>query len=546
MADLIVLYRGQPLLREGLETTLTIGRARDNDVCLLDGTAPYHARLERVGDETILTPKDGPVFLNGERLVGARPLRDGDLFDVGGYRCQFFENTRSLFNPLTHEKTATATTQSTPASDRRALPTIHFLTPEKKKFRRTRILIGRAPSSDLALDNVFVSSQHAEIFFHDGEYRLRDLHSRNGTFLNDLRTTERPLPPAGTIRLGRFSLPYQIDGPPKGAANGDAPGVTLSGIRPGEAERLLVGSSKAFQSLIERLKKIAPGNDSVLLLGETGTGKDLIAQFLHSENPRRRTGPFVAVNCAAIPQTLAESQLFGHVRGSFSGAVGDHRGYFQEAHKGTLFLDEVGDLPLETQARLLRVIEDGYVRPVGGNRDIALDVRLVFATNRNLDKSRGDGKFREDLFQRFQWVLKIPPLRERREDIPHLVRYFLMRHAPTPVGFTEETLAVLQRLPWPGNIRELNRAVRRAITNALSHGSDVASLEDFELEGGPVRVSHDGSKVSEIRQEKRRVLKETLASLNGNISHAAQALGVSRVTIHKWIDEDGIDPGEFR
>jgi len=548
MADLIVLYRGQPLLREGLETSLTIGRTRDNDVCLLDGTAPYHARLERIDGETVLTPKDGPVFLNGERLVGARILQDGDLFDVGGYRCQFFENTRSLFNPTRHEKTTTSTTQSAPATDRRSLPTIHFLAPERKKFRRTRILIGRAPSSDFSVDNGFVSSQHAEVFFHDGEYRLRDLHSRNGTFLNDLRTTERPLPPAGTIRLGRFSIPYQIDSASNGVANKDVPGIALPAFRAGEAERRLVGSSKPFLAFLERLKKIAPGDDSILLLGETGTGKDLIAQFLHAASPKRRSGPFVAVNCAAIPQNLAESQLFGHVRGAFSGAVGDHRGYFQEAHKGTLFLDEVGDLPLETQARLLRVIEDGYVRPVGGNRDVALDVRLVFATNRDLERSRNDGRFRDDLFQRFQWVLKIPPLRERREDIPHLARYFLMRHAPTPVGVTEETLAVLQRLPWNGNIRELNRAMRRAITNALSRGSDVASLEDFELQGGSVKItpSPDAPKIFEVRKEKRDSLRGILKSLGGNISHASKALGVSRVTIHKWIKEDGIDPEKFK
>jgi DNA-binding NtrC family response regulator len=550
MADIVVFHQGHPLLRESLESALAVGRHRDNDICLLDSVAPFHARLETVDGDVILTPKDGAVYLNGERLAGARALSDGDLFDLGGYRCQFFETTRSAFNPrgsTDNDKTVTSATQPVRRTKKSDLQTLHLLAPVKAHFRRTRILLGRAASCDAIVEDGCVSSQHAEIFFHDGEYRLRDLHSRNGTFLNDLRVTERSLPPAGTIRLGRLSVPYQIES--SAAADEDIPGVEIPGLRPGEGERLLVGSSRALLALIDRLKKIAPGDDAVLLLGETGTGKDLIAQYLHAANPERCGRPFVAVNCAAIPQTLAESQLFGHVRGAFSGAVGDHRGYFQEAHKGTLFLDEIGDLPLESQARLLRVIEDCFVRPVGSNRDIPLDVRLIFATNRDLDGARDDGKFRDDLFQRFQWVLKIPPLRERREDIPHLVRYFLRRHSPRPLRISGETLDALQRLPWRGNIRELNRAVRRAVTNAISRGSDVASLDDFEMEdrnSPPSRPDGNVPKTLELRQQKRLSLKKTLESLDGNISHAARELGVSRVTIHKWINEDGIDVSKLK
>ncbi|HEX5038383.1 MAG TPA: sigma 54-interacting transcriptional regulator [bacterium] len=541
MADLIVFHQGNPLLRESLERGLSIGRHRDNDVSLLDGVAPFHARLEVFDGNVVLAPKDGAVYLNGERLMASRALSDGDLFDLGGYRCQFFEATRSVLSPAA-DKTVTSSPESGKGS-KRSLPVIHFLAPEKTRFRRSRLLIGRASSADLQIDNGYVSSQHAEIFFHDGEYRLRDLHSRNGTFLNDLRVTERVLPKEGTIRLGKLNVPYQIE-TGRDPVDIEIPGVTIPGIRAGEGDRMLVGSSKAFSALVEKLKKIAPTPDAVLLLGETGAGKDLIAQYLHAMNPKRKTQAFVPVNCAAIPQTLADSQLFGHVRGAFSGAVSDHKGFFQEANRGTLFLDEIGDLPMESQARLLRVIEDGYVRPVGGAREISLDVRLIFATNRDLDGNRSDGKFRDDLFQRFQWVVKIPPLRDRREDIPHLIRYFLQRHAPSPLKVGEETLAVLQRLPWPGNIRELNRAVRRAVTNAIGRGAETASLDDFEIETRPsLPANSDGEtpRATELRQQKRRSLKETLKALNGNISHAAKALGVSRVTIHKWINEDDID-----
>lgn len=542
MADLIFFHRGQPLLRESLESKLEIGRHRDNDVCLLDGVSPFHAVVEALDGGIVLNAKDGPVFLNGERVAKPQRLKDGDLFDLGGYRCQFFETTRSLFNPARSEKTATSGGDATDGATRGALPAIHFLSPSQKRFKRTRLLIGRAPSCDFVLENGFISSQHAEVFFHDGEYRLRDLHSRNGTFLNDVKITERALLPEGVIRLGRLALPYQIEAASNGSS--DIPGIVLPGLRPGEGERMLVGASKPFQNLLNRLKKIAAGNEAVLLLGPTGVGKDLIAHYLHAMNPKRKAHPYVPVNCAAIPQNLAESQLFGHTRGAFSGAQNDHRGFFQEAHKGTLFLDEIGELPIESQARLLRVIEDGYVRPVGGNREIALDVRLIFATNRDLDTSSGrEGNFREDLFQRFQWIVKIPSLAERSEDVPHLVRYFLRKHAPKTLTISAEALAVLQKMAWPGNIRELNRAVRRAIANAVDRGADAVTLEDFELHEFPVPETE---KPSEQRQEKRRSLKKTLESLSGNISHAAKALGVSRVTLHKWIDEDGIDVSRFK
>lgn len=539
MADLIIHHRGEPLLRETLESQISLGRHRDNDVCLLDGTAPFHACLETLQGITTLTPKDGPVFLNGERLSSAETLKDGDLFDLGSYRCQFFENTRSLFSQARGEKTSTSGGDTTPSTGKFSLGTIHFLGAHPKKFKRSRLLIGRAPSCDFILDNSFISSQHAEIFFHEGEYRLRDLHSRNGTFLNDAKITEKALPQEGRIGLGRLTLPFQIESAQN--SKEEIPGVVLPGLRPGEGERMLVGASKSFLVLMERLRKIAPGHDAVLLLGETGVGKDVIAHYLHAMNPQRHSHPYVPVNCAAIPQTLAESQLFGHVRGAFSGAQNDHRGFFQEAHKGTLFLDEIGELPLESQSRLLRVIEDGFVRPVGATRDLALDVRLVFATNRDIDHERGNG-FREDLFQRFQWVVKIPTLAERRDDIPHLVRYFLMKHAPKKMAVAEDTLQTLRKMDWPGNIRELNRAVRRAITNAAERGASEVSLQDFELHEFP----GESVKVAEQRQEKRKALRKTLETFAGNISHAAKALGISRVTIHKWIDEDKISIEKYK
>jgi DNA-binding NtrC family response regulator/pSer/pThr/pTyr-binding forkhead associated (FHA) protein len=527
MPELIIFHRGQPLLREGLQSSLTLGQAKDNDIGLIDGVADYHARIEITPEAILVTPLGGPVYVNGEKTLGSHALQDGDLFDIGAYRCQIFEKTRSSIDKK--EKTVGTDVSET----KNPAPVLQFLSPVKKKFRRTRIILGRSSGCDLEIDNHYVSSQHAEIFLSEGKYMLRDLHSRNGTFVNDFRVTERPLPSSGIIRLGKYQMTYQIEETEKSEK---LPGFPLPSVRAGVSDRMLIGSSAVFRKLMEKLKKIAATDDPVLLLGETGTGKDLFAQYLHNENPRRKAHPFVVVNCATIPQTLAESQLFGHTRGSFSGAVTDHKGFFQEANRGTLFLDEIGDLPLESQARLLRVIEDGLIRPLGGGKEYSVDVRPVFATNRDLDGARYEGKFREDLFQRFQWILTIPPLRERREDIPHLVHYFLQQHAPEPLSVAPETLKILQQCEWRGNIRELNRAVRRAITNAISRGSGAVSWDDFEME----TAKKSEQRPSEIRRDKRSSLKETLKSADGNISKAAEALGISRVTLYKWMEEDGL------
>lgn len=536
MLVLTIFHKGHPILRETLSHSLTIGNDPSNDVCLLDSVASNHARLDVTDEGIRLIERDGPVFVNGGRVAGSSLLKEGDLFDLGAYRFQV-RNTGWI-----REKTTTASVQGG-RSATSVLSTIHFLSPIKKAFRRSSILIGRSPGCDLVLENGFVSSRHAEIFAQNGTYIIRDLHSRNGSFVNDFRVTERPLPSTGTIRLGRLDLTYEIE-TPRAAKKLEPDGIPLGGARQSGSPRVLIGRSAPFRSLLERLKKIAPSNDSVLLLGETGVGKDLLAQYLHQEHPKRRNQPLVVVNCATIPQALADSQLFGHLKGAFTGAIDDHHGFFQEAHRGTLFLDEIGDLPMESQARLLRVIEDGMIRPVGGNREIGVDVRLIFATNRDLDSARYDGGFREDLYQRFDWIIRVPPLRDRKEDIPQLATYFISQSSPGPLEPAPDVMNYLQSLPWRGNIRELHRAVRRAITQAMARESSIIERRDFEFE----RESDGASRppVSKIRQEKRATLLETLRGHRGNISRSAKALGVSRVTIHQWIKDDGVDLERLR
>jgi transcriptional regulator with GAF, ATPase, and Fis domain len=227
----------------------------------------------------------------------------------------------------------------------------------------------------------------------------------------------------------------------------------------------MVGDSPPMRALFELLGKVAPSDVSVLIQGETGTGKELVARALH-EHSRRKQKPFLAENCAAVPASLLESELFGHKKGSFTGAIADRPGHFVAADGGTVFLDEIGDMPLTMQSKLLRVLQEGEVRPVGSNKVVKVDVRIVAASNKNLQGLCKEGLFREDLYFRLNVVtLSLPPLRERVGDVPHLVNFYLARTGEElgrSITIRPDALAALERWNWPGNVRELENVIRRA------------------------------------------------------------------------------------
>jgi transcriptional regulator with GAF, ATPase, and Fis domain len=236
----------------------------------------------------------------------------------------------------------------------------------------------------------------------------------------------------------------------------------------------MIGRAPAMRAMFDDIRKFAPTPMPVLILGESGTGKELVARALHEGSPRR-SGPFVSENCAAIPETLLESVLFGHVKGAFTGAIKDHPGHFVAAHGGTLFLDEIGDMPLSMQAKILRALQEGEVRPVGGNRARSVDVRVVAATNRDLQAMVAEGKFRQDLFYRLN-VLRVtlPPLRERGDDVVTLARHFLAKaaaHRPRPPHLSAAAEALLRSARWPGNVRQLINEMQRVA--ALVERDDV-------------------------------------------------------------------------
>jgi two-component system response regulator HydG len=306
----------------------------------------------------------------------------------------------------------------------------------------------------------------------------------------------------------------------------------------------LLGASPAMQAVFALLRQAAPGDANVLIMGETGTGKELVAKAFHYNSPRAKR-PFIPVNCAAVPAGLLESELFGHVKGAFTGAVGSRRGLFREAEGGTLFLDEIGDMPPELQAKLLRAIEDRAVRPVGSDEAVAVDLRLVAATNKDLVARIHDGRFREDLYYRLAVIpLPLPPLRERREDVPLLAEHFLRRASTTlgkeVRGFTPEAMAALLRHPWPGNVRELENVVERAVT--LTREEVVtrdALLLDVSLAPAPSTIFAQMARRPSLEELSAEYVALILREAGGDKAKAAEILGVSKRTLYRWQSQGG-------
>ncbi|NUP11423.1 MAG: sigma 54-interacting transcriptional regulator [Polyangiaceae bacterium] len=300
----------------------------------------------------------------------------------------------------------------------------------------------------------------------------------------------------------------------------------------------IVGRSHKLRLALDVAKRVAPSHLPVLIRGESGTGKELFARFVHARSGRS-AGPFVAVNCGAVPESLLESELFGHKRGSFTGAVTDHAGLFRMADGGTLFLDEIGEMPLRMQTRLLRVLQEGEVRPLGGNANVRVDVRIVAATHRNLEEAVGAGTFREDLFYRLLGArVVLPSLRERREDIAEIAETILARLA-SQYGRRYELgrggLDALLRHDWPGNVRELEQTLARAALLCEGGRIDAASLDLYRP---------PTTRRAEIQAFDRTLLEQALTAAKGNRTLAAKALGVSRVTFHRWMKRYGVGGSE--
>jgi len=320
----------------------------------------------------------------------------------------------------------------------------------------------------------------------------------------------------------------------------------------------LVGKSPAMQAVFELIERVAPSDATVLIRGESGTGKELVARAVHRRSGRR-DGPFVPINCVALPAELLESELFGHVKGSFTGAVETRPGRFELADGGTLFLDEIGDMSPALQGKILRAIQERAIEPVGGKAARRVDVRIIAATNKDLEERVRRGEFREDLYYRLNVVpIEVPPLRDRKEDVPQLVKHFLVKHSggrePFPVS--PDTLERLARYAWPGNVRELENLVERSV---VLDSPEVLELTDFRgavaspRPGGPALPAVDSLYGLTYREAKERVMdafdrmviSAALRDSKGNVSRAAEQLGMHRKNLHLKLAELGLDPRGF-
>jgi two-component system nitrogen regulation response regulator NtrX len=317
----------------------------------------------------------------------------------------------------------------------------------------------------------------------------------------------------------------------------------------------LVGDSEKMRALTQQIEMAAQSNSRVLILGESGTGKELVARLLHERSPRSN-GPFIEVNCAAIPQELIESELFGHEKGSFTGASERKIGKFELANEGSLFLDEIGDMTLQTQAKVLRVLESQVFQRVGGAKSIKVDVRIIAATNKDLSEEVKKAGFREDLFFRLNVIpITVPPLRERKDDIPQLAKFFIEVFASEsgtrPKGFDTEVVRMFQAYNWPGNIRELRNAVERLmimVPSAVISAADIAALGMFDP-GRGVRQS-DFFSYATLREARDAFEKDficrKLQENDWNISRTADAISVERSNLHKKIKSYGISESRIK
>ena len=400
-------------------------------------------------------------------------------------------------------------------------------------------IVGTSPEATLSLRDDTVSRLHLELTRVGGKIRARDMGSTNGSFHEGAQFAELELPIGAVVRVGQTELRLLAQD-------------QETSVSPSDATRFggLLGRSLEMRQVFAVLERAAKTDATVLVTGETGTGKEVVAESLHRASTRT-DGPLVVVDCSAIPAQLIESELFGHVRGAFTNAVSDRLGAFREADGGTIFLDELGELPVELQPRLLRVLETRSVKPVGSNESVPVNVRVVAATNRDLEDMVRQRRFRSDLYFRLAVIrVALPALRDRREDIPLLARHFATQLAPEgrPLTIRPQTMAALISAPWRGNVRELRNVIHQAVSlssESLSLALELSSDEpDASTAGGALGFEpYFDLSFREARKEatlafELAYVKHRIAECQGNLSQAAREMGLHRNMVRRILNRE--------
>jgi Nif-specific regulatory protein len=584
---------GTPLLCQlAPDRVVTLGRNRSNTVVLQDKHASrWHAEVVYEEGRWILRDCGtlNGTRRNGERLQRPTPLTHGDEIGIGDTRLRFVLGTGSdLTAPPTPPDVALPADDV--SSNTLLLPdaldalctfmraALRETTPQALVSRALMTILtqtGANTAGYLSFDQDdglprLVLPRQAQLDAHLSRQLTQRLLQQNRLIWLDGEKSQAPESLASIADAVCLPLPAR-DGRPLGALHVYKNGRTfterearfcevlagflgnclqvLRSCRQLEAENsrlrvhggddVLIGDSPAMAKLRETIARVAPGPGNVLIVGESGVGKELVALGLHRES-LRRDGPLVTVNCAAIPHSLLESELFGHVKGAFSGADRTHPGLFEQADEGTLFLDEIGELSPECQAKLLRVLEGKGFRPVGGTGDLTADVRIIAATNRDLEQEVEEGRFREDLFYRLRIPIRVPPLRDHAEDIPALVGHFLSRlcvEYRRTVRLTDEALTRLREYSWRGNVRQLRSVLETAV--AMSAG-DTIGADDLPL--GPDKRKPAGELPTlNLDELEAGAMRQALRQTEGNKAQAARLLGIHRDTLMLKLKKYGID-----
>jgi transcriptional regulator with GAF, ATPase, and Fis domain len=411
------------------------------------------------------------------------------------------------------------------------------------RAQTSEVSVGTAQGSDLVLTDPTVSRHHFSITATPKGFLLRDLGSSNGTWIGATRVLSGYIDDGARVRVGRATLRVDL-------VDEDI----CEALSPEDRFGTLLGSSDAMRRIFAALPRVAQSESTVLLEGETGTGKGVLASAIHDASARADR-PFVVLDCAAIAPSLIESELFGHIKGSFTGASADRAGAFEQANSGTIFIDEIGELPLDMQPKLLRALEERTVKRVGGNQRVKLDARVIAATNRDLRAEVNRGSFRADLFYRLNVVrIHVPPLRERTGDVERLARHFYAELLPDR-EMPSELLETFRRQPWPGNVRELRAAVERAVLfddpallalgGTSREGAEADAPETFEFDP---RVAFRVAKQKAADRWEARYMRELITRAKGNLSEASRIARMDRshlrTLLRKYDLRSGDDPGE--
>jgi DNA-binding NtrC family response regulator len=535
MPELAFFRHGEELLRVALGEATQIGRSPECDVSLPDpALSRVQAVVERRGEMYHLVDRSG----RGTRVNGAdvdqAALADGAEIALGTWRVLFRAAPSADPDATQHS----GGTEVRPAASAGGAAPSARLRVRLRGVERTHPLppagavLGKDPTCDVAIDDPFVSAHHLRIEARDGRWQAVDLGSTNGTFVGGARVGRAEIELGVALRLGDAEVVLERRDRPEPAR--------------GQLFEGMLSSDPAMRQVFDLVERLGASDAAVTILGDTGTGKELVARALHARSPRAG-GPFIPVNCSAIAETLIESELFGHEKGSFSGAERLRKGAFEEADHGTIFLDEIGELPFDLQPKLLRVLELGEVKRVGASRPISVDVRIVAATHRDLRAQVRASKFREDLFYRLCVVpVTIPPLRRRQGDVRLLADLFLARAAPRGLSlrWSDEALHKLEQYDWPGNVRQLRNVVQRALLFRGEGCEIAASAVTFEdtravpAEGGDDSVLYvRGLSLEEIEREAIRL---SLRRNAGRRSAVVKELQIAKSTVLKRITQWGL------